>query len=670
MKHILVWPILLSAALYFSTEAFCMDATPHAVINEVPLARVKIEDDFWTPRQEMIRTVTLPAEWEQMEKHHHLNNFRVLAGRAEGVHLGPVYADSDLYKWLEAASYFLQKNPEDEWIRDRVSEVVGLIGEVQMEDGYINTYYQSFAPEARWTNLWMNHELYCAGHLIEAGCAHFHASGNEDLIGPATRLADHVAERFRADKAEEVPGHQEIELALVRLYRTTGDTRYLDAASYFIHQRGKRKGYVKALLEDAADQASLSRKVAKIRKPYLPEDDKSAGASYGFTDVPLSVLPRAFADFRSGRYFQRQKPIEEQTAGVGHSVRAMYYYAGATDLYLEIGEERLLAALSTIWDNTVNKRTYVTGGMGSLPVTEGFGRDYELPNRSYAETCAAAGSVFFSHRMLMAGGEAKYADQIERTLYNGFLSGLSLDGKKFFYRNPLASYGKDERQPWYQTACCPPNIARLIASIERYVYGENEDGIYVHQFVGGEASFTRPEGKVLIGVKSGFPWDGKVLIAVDPEVPMSFTLFFRRPIWARRARARLNGEPRRIDSAPGDYVGISRAWQPGDALELDYEMEVEIVESDPRVKENAGKVSVVRGPLVYCLEDKDNPGLDVHGLFMARVPELEAEFDDGLLGGVVKITGKTHRGETLTAIPYYAWANRGKSDMAVWIGRD
>jgi len=354
----------------------------------------------------------------------------------------------------------------------------------------------------------------------------------------------------------------------------------------------------------------------------------------------------------------------------GHAVRAMYFYAGAADLYLETGEAKILSTLETIWDNTVQKRTYITGGLGALPVIEGFGRDYELPNRSYTETCAAIGSFFFSWRLLRATGEAKYADQMERALYNAILSGVSLDMKHYFYGNPLASDGGHERRDWFVVACCPPNLARLLASLERYLYGQSRDALWVHQYIGGQARFERPEGKVLLLVESGFPWQGKARVQVKPDSPMTFSLLLRAPGWAQGAEVKLNGRaaPERI--VPGSYVRLQREWHSGDVVELAFGMKPRPLQSPPEVKSNRGRAAVLNGPLVYCLEDKDNPGLDVHRLRFNREPDFMVSYNPDLLEGLATVSGRTAEGKRFIAIPYYAWCNRGRANMEVWIKQE
>jgi hypothetical protein len=644
-----------------------MRSNPSARFQELKLAQVEIEDEFWSPRIERLRTVTLPAQWEELEAHHHLDNFRVAAGKKPGVHLGPVFLDSDLYKWLEAAAYVLARHPQDQELARRVEEISDLIAQSQMPDGYLNTYYQSLAPERRWVNLLMNHELYCAGHFIEAACARTETSGKNSLLPIAEKLADHLVATFGPGRNEGVPGHEEIELALIRLYRQTGKPEYLELADFFVHQRGRNPHFARDLVRALCDQARLNSIVQEKRKPYLFAAAAEDTSSYGAAVIPPRLLPRILANFYTGRYFQAEKPLEQQTVAVGHAVRAMYFYTGAADLYLETGEPGLLAALKTIWDNTIARRTYITGGMGALPVIEGFGRDYELPNRSYTETCAAIGSFFFSWRLLRATGEAQYAEQMERTLYNAILSGISLDQRHYFYGNPLTSHGEHERREWFLVACCPPNLARVLASLERYLYGQSEDGVWVHQYVGGRVRFPRPEGEAALRVESGFPWQGKARLQMEVERPMRFALRLRVPAWAKQAQVRVNGKAVEEKAVPGTYAVLDRDWQSGDVVELEFRMETEAVFAPPPVKENRGRAAIMRGPLVYCLEDKDNAALDVHRVKISPEPQWAAGYQPELLGGLVAVSGRTREGARFRAIPYYAWGNRGRANMAVWL---
>ena len=640
-------------------------SSPFAVIEQLPLSRVEITGGFWAEKRAQLEKVVLPSQWEQLEAHHNIDNFRVLAGVKQGVHQGPVYIDSDLYKWLEAACYVSGKHPEDQRLAERIEELTGLIAKVQMPDGYLNTYYQSFAPERRFTNLVMNHELYCAGHFIEAACAHKEATGKDGLLKVAVKLADHIDSQFGPGKNPGVPGHEEIELALVRLYRATGDKKYLEKASWFINQRGRYTKYPKALLKSLQDQSELAQIVNEKRRPWLekaPQAKSAAGYIVGSALLDLRIP----WEFLSGKYFQDDKPLLDMTVAEGHAVRAMYFFTGAADVYLETGDKPLLSALEKIWDNTISKRTYITGGMGSLPGIEGFGRDYELPNRSYTETCAAIGSFFWNFRMLLATADASYAELMEKTLYNAILPALALDGRSYFYQNPLTSSGRDHRSEWYGCACCPPNIARLFASLERYIFGRSKDRIWVHQYISSSAQFEQSGQQIRLELESGFPWSGDVKIKIRSEKPSRFALMLRIPSWAQGAELAVNASKFADRIEPGKYLELAREWKNGDELLIHFPFAVRLLDSPPQVKKNRGKVALMRGPLIYCLESIDNPGLKPRVVALDRSAKVSAEKSD-ILGGVMVLKARTKSGQDLTLIPYYAWCNRGPSLMEVWL---
>jgi len=661
-----LWVLMAAMCTITAGRATAADKSPYAKLDSLSLSDVEISGGFWGARQEQLWKTVLPYQWTQLEQNHDVDNFRVLAGVKPGVHLGPVYIDSDLYKWLEAASYVSGKHPEDRWLSERVDELAGLIAKTQMPDGYLNTYYQTFAPERRWTNLVMNHELYCSGHFIEAAVANKESTGKDALLNVAKKLADHISSAFGPGKNPGVPGHEEVELALVRLYRLTGDKKYLETASWFINQRGRYTKYPQAMLKSLADQSSLAKIVNDKRRPWLKNAPQAKSAT-GYIIGSAVFDPRIPAQFFTGKYFQDDKSYLEMTVGEGHAVRAMYFFTGAADLYLENGNAELQKTAERIWDNTVSKRAYVTGGMGALPGIEGFGRDYELPNKSYTETCAAIGSFFWNWRLLRATADAKYAELMERTLYNAILPAISLTGAEYFYQNPLASSGRDQRSGWYGCACCPPNLARLFGSLEQYLYGQNPDGIWVHQYISGSASFEAAGKKVRLDLDSGFPWSGEVKIKLRADKPANLALMLRVPEWAKISEVKVNRQSIAEKTEPGKYLRLSREWKNGDEILINFPMEVRMKESAPQVRENRGRVAVMRGPVIYCLEGKDNPDVNVSRAGIDKSSQLIPEFKGELLGGVVTLKAKSISGGELKLIPYYAWANRGPSDMQVWI---
>ena len=618
----------------------------HVLLRPLPLDAVDLSDEFWEPRRRINREVTLPSQYRHLEETGRLDNFRRASGKTGGEYQGIYFNDSDVYKWLEAASWSLATHP-DPRLEQMVDAAITEIEDAQGPDGYLNTYFTFERADERWTDFDL-HEMYCAGHLFQAAVAHFRATGSERLLDVATGFADHICDTFGPEegKRQAVDGHEEVEMALVELYRITGERRYLEGASYFVDARGH----------------------GLLGRPYDQHDPS---------------------------YSQDHEPLRDQSEVVGHAVRAMYLYSGAADVYAETGEPDLLHALGRLWKNMTTRRMYVSGALGSRYEGEAFGRDFELPNeRAYAETCAAIGSVMWNWRMLGIGGEARYADLIEHTLYNAVIPGLSLDGQHYFYQNPLADDGSHRRQPWFGCACCPPNVARLLASLPGYFYGSSEDAVWVHLYAEGTAT-VELDGNTTVRLSqhTSYPWEGKVEIQVDGED--EFALMLRVPAWCEEGAAvEVNGEPVHAEISPGSYVRLRRRWSPGDTINIDFPMPVRRVECHPHVTENTGRVALMRGPLLYCAETIDNPGVDLRDLTLNEA-EPSAFFDPDLLGGVIVIQAEAKaatpddgwddrlyrrarenqgeertRATRVTAIPYYAWANREPGAMRIWLRRD
>jgi hypothetical protein len=647
----------------------------------VPLNKVAIDGPLWAPRQQVNREVTLPIEYEQCERTGRIAAWKLdwKPGQPNPPHH---FWDSDVAKWIEAAGYSLATHPDEE-LEQLVDGVIDVIAEAQQEDGYLNIHFTVVEPENRWKNLRDMHELYCAGHLMEAAVAYYEGTGKRRLLDVLCRYAETIDSVFGPDEGQKrgYPGHEEIELALVKLYRVTGEERYLDLAKFFVDERGRRP-------------------------PYYDVEARARGEdSQNFHG-------------RGYDYNQSHAPVREQDTAEGHAVRAMYLYSGMADVAAETGDESLVAACERLWRNVTQRRMYVSGGIGSSSCGERFTYDYDLPNDvAYAETCAAIGLVFWAHRMLQFDGDRVYADVMERALYNGVLSGVSLDGRTFFYANPLeVDPEKHARRPdlfrgpsvsptrqgWFRCACCPPNIARLLASLGQYVYSQSGREAYVHLYVGGRAELELDGQSVTLTQETHYPWEGEVQVTVHPEREASFVLALRIPGWSRGASLEVNGQPLEVGASaavkggasPAEgavpltergYARIDRIWRPGDTVRLSLPMPVERIWAHPAVKENCGRVALQRGPLVYCLEEIDN-GPHLHSIALPRDAALKAEFDEDLLGGVVVIRGEAERQDTsewegtlyrpvrpatkavpLKAVPYYAWANRAPGEMLVWI---
>ena len=644
--------------------------SPFPPMRAVPFTRVVIDDQFWSLRQETNRKITIPYVQSMAEKTGRFDSFRLTHANLEGgwkfgMQNPPIYWDSDVAKWIEAASYSLATHPETGLAR-KVDEVVELIAASQQDDGYLNVHFTAVDPEGRWTNLRDLHELYCAGHLIEAAVAHFAATGKRPLLDPMLRYTDYIASTFGPEpgKRRGYPGHEEIELALVRLWKTTGERRFLDLASYFIDERGQGPQYF------------------DIESDERNEEEKNVD------EWPHTIGQRH--DVK-----QAHLPVREQTTAEGHSVRAMYLYDGMAGVAAGTGDEGLMAACRTLWDNVSNRRMYITGGVGSTSEGERFTIDHDLPSdTAYAETCASIGFANWATQMLQEEGDSQYADELERVLYNGFLSGVSLAGDTFFYANllevdPKAPYFRKRerikpfRQGWFDTACCPPNVIRTLAALGRYLYSENSEGVAVHMYVSGEVTAHVGDTVVTLKQEPRYPWDGDVAITLELDSTAEFDLRLRIPGWCNDAELEINGSPVEFQTEKG-YAVMHRIWQTGDTVVLRLAMPVRRIYSDRRVCSSAGKVALRRGPIISCLEEVDNSsGLNAVGL--PRDAELNSDFEESLLGGVATISASAKKivrdaGEslysanpgtltatTVKAVPYALWGNREQGEMLVWI---
>ncbi len=609
-----------------------------AQLRPVPASSVHFNDAVWAPRIVAVREVMLPSQLRSLEETGRMANFRRGAGKEGGDFEGFYFNDSDVYKWLEAASWVLASETDDE-LEHLVDRVIDEVGAAQLPDGYLDNFYMGERNALRWTELTRTHELYCAGHLFQAAVAHHRATGKTNLLDIATRFADLICDTFGPSEDGKRPGtdgHEEIEMALVELSRETGEQRYLEQARYFLDARGQ-----------------------------------------GLTG--------------GDEYHQDHRPFRDLDAMVGHAVRAVYLNAGAADIYAETGEQALLTALERLWTNMVTKRMYVTGGIGSRHEDEAFGADFELPNsRAYAETCAAIGSVMWSWRMLLLSGEARYADLIEHTLYNAVLPGVSLDGSAYFYENPLESDGTYRREPWFACACCPPNIARLLASLPGYAYSTSSTGIWVHLYAEGTALIEFAGRGVRIQQRGGYPWDGIIELEFDGEG--EFAVNLRIPAWCEAGvQMTINGEPIEPEARPGTYVRIERVWQPGDTVRLSLPMPVRLIQAHPHVEFATGRIALMRGPVLYCAEQVDNPGIDLRDVQLTTSDTVQVVSGAGTLSGLPLLQaeamlhppdrdwdGRLYRtvrpGEQpaerttpLALVPYFAWANRDPGWMTVWL---
>ncbi|MEI7552584.1 MAG: beta-L-arabinofuranosidase domain-containing protein [Verrucomicrobiota bacterium] len=632
----------------------------------LPLSHVRFPRGFLAERARLVREVVIPYQWEALndrvagaEPSGCVHNFQVAAGEKPGKFHGLFWQDSDLAKWIEAAAYRLATHP-DAALDAELDRLIATLAKAQGADGYLNTYFQLVEPQQRWANLRDCHELYVAGHLIEAGVAHFRATGKRTLLAVVGKLADLIERTFGLGPGQ-IPGycgHEEVELALMKLARATGEARYARLAAYFINQRGQEPN-------------------------YLAEETKRRG-----DPLPWHMY------FDGLGTLQAARPVRELAEPVGHAVRQMYLLAAMADVALDLGDDSLRRTCRRLWDRIVQGHLYLTGGVGSEPYGEKFTEPYDLPpDRAYAETCAAIGVIFFARRMLEDELRGEYADVMERALYNNVLSGMSLDGTKFFYVNPLelipavakrryeCHLVKTQRVGWFGCACCPPNVARLLASLGEYVASQRPDGLALHLYAECDLRFAVAGVGVRLAVRTDYPWTEAVALEVQPESPQEFTLHLRVPGWCRGARLAVNGAAHALAPVDG-YAALRRVWRAGDRVELTLPLPVERVRADPRVATVAGCVALQRGPVVYCLEQADNGAL-LAALSLPRAAELTARHDPALLGGCVVIEGPGLRlptgpalyqttspepaAQSLRAIPYGLWANRGEGEMRVWI---
>ncbi len=621
-------------------------ASKHAALWPVAVSAVRLTDGFWAPRIKSNHETTLAEQFAQCESTGRIDNFRIASGRKTGEFQGAVFNDSDVYKWLEAAAWSLAGSSAtgDGPVAAQMDAVIAEIAAAQQPDGYLNTYFMGERANQRYVNFKDWHELYCYGHLFQAAIAHYRVTGGGALLDVAVKAADHLCRTFgpaEDGKRPAVPGHEEVEMALFELGRLTKNQNYARLAEYFINARG-----------------------------------------HGLIG--------------GGAYHQDHKPVRDMDRMIGHAVRAVYLNCGVADMAMETGDPALVVALERMWNNMTQKQLYVSGGIGSRHEGEAFGADFELPNaRAYTETCAAIASVMWNWRMLLLTGEQRFADLLEHTLYNGVLSGLALDGNSYFYVNPLADDGRHRRQAWFGCACCPPNVARMIASLPGYFYSVSHNTLWVHLYAQGAAEVQLPDGRIVkITQTTSYPWDGRIHLQIDAAGPLDVML--RIPAWCadgggdEKPALQVAGRPVSGTLTPGAYAKIGRVWTSGDTVAIQLPMPARRIVCHPFVAENRNCVALMRGPLLYCLEAADNPGFDLRNLTLPDAGAIEAR-PSSLLNGVVTLHGhglvhevkadgplyqnnasanrSRQSAVAFTAIPYYAWANRQPGPMQVWLAR-
>lgn len=640
-------------------------------LKTVPLNKIKISDQFWNRYIHLVKDVLIPYQWDilndrlpDVETSHCIENFKIAAGETDGDFEGAVFQDTDVAKWLEAVAYSLAAEP-DEHLSYLADKTINLIGRAQCEDGYLNTYFTIKDPSKRWTNLKEGHELYTAGHMTEAAVAYYKATGKTEFLDIMKKFADLICKTFGPDEGQihGYPGHQEIELALIRLYHVTGEKKYLETAKYFIDTRG-------------------------VGENYFLEEEKRPEYKQIFPE---------FAGY-DPRYSQSHEPVREQKTAEGHAVRAVYMYCAMADLAYEYKDKELLDACKTLWEDMTKRQMYITGSIGASGLLERFTTDYDLPNNcNYSETCASIGLALFGRRMAQITKDASYMDMVERALYNTLLSGIAQDGKSFFYVNPLEvwpdncidrtskEHVKPVRQKWFGVACCPPNIARTLASMGQYIYFTDKNTAYVNLYISNEAQIELEEGALKIQIESDLTNTGHIRMAITPDGEGEHRLALRIPDYVKTYTIKRDGKILRNARISQSYLLIEDIKEQTE-IEIDFEVPAKFVRANPNVREDAGKVALVKGPLVYCLEEADN-GENLPSIFVNTKQELKETFESELLGGVttIRFTGKKLNMDTwqdgalydtreqvfedieLKAIPYHCWDNRKTGEMLVWM---
>lgn len=653
-------------------------SSPRAISRPVPLQSVRIRDPFWSPRQERMARSSLLQQHAMLEEYHHIDNFRVVAGEKKSTFVGMFYYDSDVYKWVEAATYSLAKFENADLAR-KIEEIVALIVKSQQTDGYINTLFTTLFPGERMKYFYVMHELYCGGHLIEAAITRYEIFGKKDLLECAIKFADFLIAFDPAGKSKQyMDGHQEIELALIRLCRCTGERKYLDLAMRFLEARGRDPRRTRTALANSFGLASILARQARALVEWERQNGviprPATKVALDTADATMLHKLRFAASYLSGKYVQQHLPIREQHVPVGHAVRAMYMYCAMADAAMELGDASLSSTLVEAWQHMVRSRMYVTGGIGSLPLVEGFGNDHELDNEhAYCETCAAIGNFLWNWRMLQLTGRVEHADLMEQVLYNAILPGWSIDGFKYRYTNPLASRKGFPHKDWFNCACCPPNIGRIVGSLGQFISTTSDSTVSINLYIGCHVDASLGDGTGFeFTIESRFPWAARATISIIKAPDHPVVLQFRVPSWTEEATISIKNETPQVLSDWGVFHRIERTWHEGDAIHVDFKASPAYIFPDPHVKANHGRVAIKQGPIVYCIEHVDNPEYDFDEMAIDITRKLESRFEPDVLGGVVLVTGKIAghvpgKKEEFTAIPYFAWGNRARGPMQVWL---
>ena len=651
-------------------------------MKEPTIHQVNITSGFWAEKRKINTDKAIFYQWQQLETTRCIDNFRITAGMKSGFREGYFFADSDAYKWLDAASRILAFDPDSK-LKQLVDEFISILEKAQEADGYLFTYNQIHFPGQRWVNLQIEHELYCLGHLIEAGISHFESTAETRLLNISRKVADLLVREFSKAAPDFTCGHEEIELALIKLSRVTNDIEYLALAKAFLERRGTIAGFPFKMIHQVIISGTRMKKVEKDRAVWQKENPQVTTftlPAHNKHKVPPFTGLRFALSALFGKYNQQHEPVGRQLKAEGHSVRFCYLKTAEAMLAQVSGEEYRTKTLRQVWEQMVARRMYVTGGIGSLPISEGFGRDFELdPEAAYAETCAALGCMLWDHEMSRLTGEARFEDLFEWQLYNAASVGIGLDGCSYFYNNPLASRGNTSRAGWYDIPCCPSNLSRIWASLGKQVCCYDNSEIRINQYISSE-TIIECQQSIKLMVDSELPWGNQVTIKFSMEKPYASNLQMRLPAWADSCEITLNGKHvngqistaiTRMKSANGlDFNGarwikLARIFNPGDEIKLQFGMPIRLIKQDKRIRGCGGKIAVTRGPIVYCLESIDNSE-DIFNV-LVDPGSLHAELDHSVLDGIWMIKGTSMNGQPVSFIPYMLWGNRGSGKMNVFV---
>lgn len=691
------------------------------VLTEIQVNQIEISDYFWNKVLHQNQEIAIIHQWNMLELFGSIDNFRIVAGLkhkyGEGFRRGYFYTDSDVYKWAEAASWLILSYPSNSRLKGLLNELIEIIEQTQEEDGYLFTYNQFHFSNQRWKNLSIEHELYCLGHLIEAGIAHYQVDRQSILFTCAQKSANLLVRDFLHSSFFGTPGHPEVEFALLKLYEITQKRDYFYLAQKFIEYRGKNRVFGIKLLRENFNHMKREKIIKKQKKRFEKNNNNNKESlknsqiekliqnDFGFMETMIpgekrKFLMRSLYQFFSGIYFQENKPFRQRSHPEGHAVRFGYFQAAVTRYAQELGEKEILSNIIKCWENMVKKYMYITGGLGSLPIVEGFGRPYELPNETaYCETCAAIASILWTWQLFLITKHPEMLDIIELQLHNAMLVGMGIEGDTYLYRNILSSEGNIQRSKWYLTPCCPSNISRILGQLGKFCYAIEPNKLFVNLYIGNTTNIDLPlENSISLGEKRiisiSIQMDvdmihkGTVKLSFKIQKPYKFTIMLRIPYWVSKSEVKANGitikeeilekkflpntKPNfdqffQSEKFQSKWLQITRFWKQNNDITIQFPLSIRKLHSHPKVKSNRGKIALARGPLIYCSESVDNPQMKTRSLILDENPQINFEYNSVLLKGIPTLLTSDNNEEKVRLIPYFAWANRAPSKMIVWI---